>query len=791
MNNQQSQLISDLDSEIALITHAIALDNSNSDLYLYRAVLYFNRSQHGGEGYIGTSEGNVLELSKINQDIKAFDIEYMDLAIEDLNKAITLDNKSPKAYCNRGYFLCEKARKLKDSTLIESALDDLNTAIYLDNKDPINYYDRATAYSLKGTLLDDINYIDLAIKDYTKSIILNHKFPLPYNDRGTAYWEKGKLLSAKKGEGKGNDFHHLRMSLNDYSRAIKLDAEYRDAYYNRGMTYYEMGELIGKKEYFDLAIDDFSILIEMDNKNVMAYYQRGKVLWHIEDDENAMKDFMTVLYCWSMGEAPKTCLLDSLIVLDDKLFTKNAILFQAVQDNCNVAGIEFDLFTVRKLLKDYLLIFKYIGFDYVHLMIRDLRFLKSTPIIVYYLDGCLISYRFYDEILDQEEALLSAQDYYYYVQSARHFSDDASVLIGKKSILLDAIDKVSHRLYLNDSENYYLGLLYFIQYLEEFDENEKTTQLNNARMRFNASNSFVWSKRMLDIIDNTTTSQDEFEKYLDEHCNASRELDIDVLINENATEESFLEQYSDYIHFQEVEAAFTELYSALYKTGIMTNLKTHSEKQVKFHEPLWQVFSLSDKSIHKLCERLLELNDKRVIDLIICHTSLNQLTQEEQHFIEDNYHYYTFVSDKKQAESMIINDIVNNGMKWDDLDLILRYLIEKNIIDKSQYILLPLYYKQFISEFKMAQNIETTRNILFSILELLTQNWYLVISSEALKILLNRYLDIIPEIKDEYKKYSEYEDFSNNIWKSSDELWRQETGKYYFESDDFMDNLLV
>ena len=113
MDSQQSQLIAELDSEIEMITQAIALDNKNHDLYLYRAILYYQRSQHGGVGFIGTSDGNVLSLGKTDLDAKTFDIDYMDLAIEDATKALTFDNTSPKAYCNRGLFYTEKAKKNK------------------------------------------------------------------------------------------------------------------------------------------------------------------------------------------------------------------------------------------------------------------------------------------------------------------------------------------------------------------------------------------------------------------------------------------------------------------------------------------------------------------------------------------------------------------------------------------------------------------------------------------------------------------------------------------------------
>ena len=84
-----------------------------------------------------------------------------------------------------------------------------------------------------------------------------------------------------------------------------------------------------------------------------------------------------------------------------------------------------------------------------------------------------------------------------------------------------------------------------------------------------------------------------------------KEIAIDALINPDISQDVFMEQFADYIHFHEVEDAFL-------RAKRLSSTKMNKEKKssqslfpnrVVYHDPLWEVFKLSNKSICELCEK--------------------------------------------------------------------------------------------------------------------------------------------------------------------------------------------
>jgi MFS transporter, PAT family, beta-lactamase induction signal transducer AmpG len=170
-NNLSEELIEIQQGAIANLNRAIEIDKSKP---IKKAILYGNRA-----------------LIKL-------DLEDLETAILDSDRAIELDNKNPQTYIVRG-----KIRdRLGDTAL---AISDVTKAIELDPKNPQYYVARSK-------ILDRVGDTERAISDVTKAIKLNPKNPQHYVDRG-------------KMRDRSND---KEGAISDLNQAIKLDPENPD-----------------------------------------------------------------------------------------------------------------------------------------------------------------------------------------------------------------------------------------------------------------------------------------------------------------------------------------------------------------------------------------------------------------------------------------------------------------------------------------------------------------------------------------------------------------------------------
>jgi len=119
-----------------------------------------------------------------NQGVTNYDLQKYDLAIDDYNKAIALDQNYAAAYNNRGLAY----RNLKK---YELAIADYTKAIELDQ----NY---AWAYNNRGLVYYYLKKYDLAIADYNKMIELDPNYAHPYYSLGLIAETTGDIQTAIK-----------------------------------------------------------------------------------------------------------------------------------------------------------------------------------------------------------------------------------------------------------------------------------------------------------------------------------------------------------------------------------------------------------------------------------------------------------------------------------------------------------------------------------------------------------------------------------------------------------------
>ena len=208
--------------------------------------------------YVINKEPDRVPFAYNNRGLAFRERGQFDLAMEDFNKAITLDPTFANAYTSRGW-------TFKDMGQIDRAMDDYNRAISLD---PTRYI----AYNNRGMVYRETGRIDSALSDFTASIALNPSFAQAYTNRGLAFGQVGQLDRA----------------LEDYTAAITADPYFSNAYNNRGLVYERTGLL-------DQALEDFNAAIRLDPSGVEAYNNRGLVYEDLGRFDRAIEDYTTAI----------------------------------------------------------------------------------------------------------------------------------------------------------------------------------------------------------------------------------------------------------------------------------------------------------------------------------------------------------------------------------------------------------------------------------------------------------------------------------------------------------------
>ena len=134
------------------------------------------------------------------------DINDLQGALLDYNKAIELKSTNLRSYTNRGVVKC----KLNDYA---GGLTDFNFVIQHTNTDTKAYFNR-------GLLYNTINRFAEAIPDFDKVIQLKPDYAEAYNNRAVAYF----------------NLKNYEFALNDWNKAIELNPNFSMAMQNRNVV---------------------------------------------------------------------------------------------------------------------------------------------------------------------------------------------------------------------------------------------------------------------------------------------------------------------------------------------------------------------------------------------------------------------------------------------------------------------------------------------------------------------------------------------------------------------------
>ena len=218
-----------LDDAITLYTEAIKINEYNEVAYNLR--------------------GNIYNIqSMLQKDIPIAE-DNRRQSINDLDKAIRLNNNYASAFSNRGFVYL-------NAKLFGQAVKDFNRAIQLEPNTAKNYIYRAQCNRSTDK--------NLAISDFNKAVELAPKNSYVYVARGNFY---------------DQDLKDFSSALADYTRAIELERRENELalyYYNRGGIYQKIND-------YSRAIDDYTrgikIINDSQQKNPLLawiYMKRGE-----------------------------------------------------------------------------------------------------------------------------------------------------------------------------------------------------------------------------------------------------------------------------------------------------------------------------------------------------------------------------------------------------------------------------------------------------------------------------------------------------------------------------------
>lgn len=169
--------------------------------------------------------------------------------LDQFNESITDFNAILTKLPDEPTLLCERAISLFKNEQLDLALQDLNKAVELDSKNPYRYTSRAYIRAYMD--------IDGAIEDYQKAIELDPQDEIAYNNLGLLQEQKGNFKAAKQNFKKSNKIlgYHPEKRLEKQNDKMN-DNETLD--FLEEKTYHNSWELIigiftssaVRKEYF-------------------------------------------------------------------------------------------------------------------------------------------------------------------------------------------------------------------------------------------------------------------------------------------------------------------------------------------------------------------------------------------------------------------------------------------------------------------------------------------------------------------------------------------------------------
>ncbi len=181
-------------------------------------------------------------------------LNQMELALTDINRAITIRPNSPLGYVQRATVYS----KLNQDSL---ALQDINYAIQLEPT-------RGDSYWMRGSILKGFNLLDEALVDFSKAIELGVTNPKIYQERGYVFEQLGQYQKA----------------LFNYNLALETEPSDPIGLLRRGWIYQCLGN-------FDKAIKDFDLILSQNPDDEEARVQRANVYLLTGQFELALADY--------------------------------------------------------------------------------------------------------------------------------------------------------------------------------------------------------------------------------------------------------------------------------------------------------------------------------------------------------------------------------------------------------------------------------------------------------------------------------------------------------------------
>ncbi len=183
-------------------------------------------------------------------------------ALDDLNKAVTLNPEFAPAYVNRGNLLLMLNQGPES---IKEAIKDFDRAIVLSPG-------LAAAYGNRGAAQLKLGQVEAAVADFTKAIELQPQNPAALNGRGRARLVAGRVHAASR----------------DFTRAVSINPAFAQSYRNRAEADMKLG-LPAE------AVEDLSRALAFDLRRVEDYKARGQAYLALKNTASALTDFDKVI----------------------------------------------------------------------------------------------------------------------------------------------------------------------------------------------------------------------------------------------------------------------------------------------------------------------------------------------------------------------------------------------------------------------------------------------------------------------------------------------------------------
>ena len=279
---------------VELYSEAIELNPEFSKAILARANAYNELSlyEKAASDYENLSE---LSPTKSEYFVEAgsnyFEAKNYQKAIPLLSSAANLDTKNSSIYSLKSKCYFELGN-------YPEALDEINTALGLEQSDD-NYYQRGLTQSKNK------NYA-AAKKDLLQSIQINPNNANAYNYLAFAQFNLNELDQAIKTLGsalqvdnKNKPAYLLRSHIygqqNKQGEAIRDLSKALSFYPNDTKILFQRGVLYSKNKQYNEAITDLSKVIKAQKEHELALKHRGESYEALNDKDNAVKDYKTLL----------------------------------------------------------------------------------------------------------------------------------------------------------------------------------------------------------------------------------------------------------------------------------------------------------------------------------------------------------------------------------------------------------------------------------------------------------------------------------------------------------------